>query len=105
MEAAEKVQKMEVELSQLREELSAKEKDFDSTLDVYKQDISVLECEKKQLTNQRQKLLQQNKTNVFERLGVTPGKTALSPGLIFFHFQRTIFNEYKIRSYLESFIR
>ena len=84
MEAAEKVQKMEVELSQLREELSAKEKDFDSTLDVYKQDISVLECEKKQLTNQRQKLLQQNKTNVFERLGVTPGKTALSPGLIFF---------------------
>ena len=87
LEAAEKVQKMEVELSQLREELSAKEKDFDSTLDVYKQDISVLECEKKQLTNQRQKLLQQNKTNVFERLGVTPGKTALSPGLIFFIFK------------------
>ena len=91
MEAAEKVQKMEAELSQIRDELSAKEKDFDSTLDVYKQDISVLESEKKQLANQRQKLIQQNKTNVFERLGVTPGKTSLTPGLTLFVFFFDIF--------------
>lgn len=82
LEAEEKCRKIETDLGSLREELSTKEKDYDSTLDAYKQDISVLQGEKNQLVNQRQKLLAQNKSSVFERLGVTPGKAAVTPGML-----------------------
>mgnify|MGYP000198579841 CR=1 FL=1 len=89
MESEEKCRKLDEENRSLRVELSTKEKDYDSTLDAYKQDISVLQGEKNSLQNQRQKLLAQNKSSVFERLGVTPGKPACTPGMSFHLFYLT----------------